>query len=361
MVEIMVKCSIGECLDKLTILDIKCDKIKDSRRDDCLKEYNVLYKTLKDFVSQFSYHYRILKEINLTIWNLQENIHNDMNLTRTYGQVLTENDRRFRVKKKINHIANSNLKEVKGYAKSKAYVLTHLGAGDHFWCNGAVRYISTCYDEVTVVVKKNNEALVRSMYYDDPTIIFQVIKDDNDLYNLPLKHYLEDEGYKVFTCGYHKENPRIYEFPHCFYDDMEISRSCRTEYFFVPTFDKAMNLYKSIGQSYILIHQNSSQKKINIFNPIQEKNSDMLILDINNNNYPENHKYYEKAQLVVNQPMLWYKVLIENAKEIHCLESSFYCFASHLDLSKVERKVCYEPFDSSAKRIGVFETGYLTH
>jgi len=360
MSKIVLECSLGEALDKLTILDIKCDKIKDYRHDDCLKESNVLNETLKSYVSQFSYHYRILKEINLTIWNLQENIHKDTNLTKTYGRVLTENDRRFRMKKKINHIANSNLKEVKGYLKSKAYVLTHLGAGDHFWCNGAVRYISTCYDETTVVVKKNNEALVRSMYFDDPTIIFHVINDDSDIYPFtPRKNYMEDEGIKVYTCGYHCQEPRIYEFPLCFYDDMDISRSCRTEYFFVPTYDKAMDLYNSIGQPYILIHQNSSHKKIDIYNPIQEKNPNLLILDINNNNYPKDHKFHEVAQKVVNQPMLWYKVLIENAKQIHCLESSFYCFASHCNLSKVEKKVCYEPFDGSAYRIGVFETGYL--
>ena len=57
--------------------------------------------------------------------------------------------------------------------------------------------------------------------------------------------------------------------------------------------------------------------------------------------------------------MLFYKNLIEYAKEIHCLESSFYCFASHLDLSKVEKKICYEPYDNSAERIGIFTTGFL--
>ena len=85
----------------------------------------------------------------------------------------------------------------------------------------------------------------------------------------------------------------------------------------------------------------------------------MLVLDINTNHYPKAHIFYDLAQTVVNQPMVAYKDLIEHAKEIHCLESSFYCFASHLDLSKVEKKVCYEPFDNSAERIGVFSTGIL--
>ena len=84
------------------------------------------------------------------------------------------------------------------------------------------------------------------------------------------------------------------------------------------------------------------------------------MLDINENHYSEEHTFYTLANSVVNKPMLHYKNLIENAKEIHCLESSFYCFASHLDLSKVQRKICYEPYDNSANRIGVFTTGALT-
>ena len=62
MSEIVLPVSLGEALDKLTILDIKCEKIKDSRRDDCLKEYNTLYDSLKEYVTTFSYHYRILKK-----------------------------------------------------------------------------------------------------------------------------------------------------------------------------------------------------------------------------------------------------------------------------------------------------------
>ena len=57
--------------------------------------------------------------------------------------------------------------------------------------------------------------------------------------------------------------------------------------------------------------------------------------------------------------MLFYKELIEGAKELYCIESSFYCYASHLDLSKVEKKICYEPFDDSSNRVGVFSTGIL--
>lgn len=360
MSKIVLEVSLGEALDKLTILDIKCDKIKDERKIDCQKEYDLLYSELKDYVKEFSYHYRILKKINLTIWNLQDNIHKDSNLTATYGKVLTENDRRFRVKKKINDIANSNLKEQKGYAKSKAFVYTHLGLGDHFWMNGAIRYLSTCYDETVIVCKKNNESVVSSMYSDESSIKLFIIEDDMDLYPFEQKKYLiEDQGYKVFSCGYHKENPFIYEFPYSFYDDLSLPRGIRTEYFYIQNFKESVELLQNvqkISKEYILLHQNSSQKSVDIFSKLD---TELPILDINKNNYSEDHKFYKVASLVVNQPMLAYKNLIESATEIHCLESSFYCFASHLDLSKVSKKVCYLPHDDSANRIGIFETGNI--
>ena len=360
MSKIVLEVSLGEALDKLTILDIKCDKIKDERKIDCQKEYDLLYSELKDYVKEFSYHYRILKKINLTIWNLQDNIHKDSNLTATYGKVLTENDRRFRVKKKINDIANSSLKEQKGYAKSKAFVYTHLGLGDFFWMNGAIRYLSTCYDETVIVCKKNNESVVSSMYSDESSIKLFIIEDDMDLYPFEQKKYLiEDQGYKVFSCGYHKENPFIYDFPYSFYDDLSLPRGIRTEYFYIQNFKESVELLQNvqkISKEYILLHQNSSQKSVDIFSLLS---TELPILDINKNNYSEEHKFYEVASLVVNQPMLAYKNLIESATEIHCLESSFYCFASHLDLSKVLKKVCYLPHDNSANRIGIFETGII--
>ena len=163
MSNLILPVSLGEGLDKLSILDIKISKIKDERKENCLKEYNELYEILKQYIDSLSYHYRILKEINLTIWNLQENIHNDTNLTKTYGEVLKENDRRFRMKKKINNIMNSSLKEEKGYNFKKCYYFAHQGLGDHLWCNGAVRYLATCYDEPVVVLKLNKEAIVHSM------------------------------------------------------------------------------------------------------------------------------------------------------------------------------------------------------
>ena len=65
--------SLGEALDKLTILDIKCEKINDNRLNDVTKEYQILYDKLETYINNFNYHYNILKQINLDIWEMQDN------------------------------------------------------------------------------------------------------------------------------------------------------------------------------------------------------------------------------------------------------------------------------------------------
>jgi hypothetical protein len=143
---------------------------------------------------------------------------------------------------------------------------------------------------------------------------------------------------------------------------MELHRRYRTDYFFVPNFKESLELLEAvqaISKEYSLIHQKSSQKTVDIFSALVNMHPDIPILDINTNNYPIGHKFHDVAELVVNKPMLLYKNLIESAKDIYCLESSFYCFASHLDLSKVSNKICYLPHDDSANRLGVFTSGSL--
>jgi hypothetical protein len=366
--EISLPVSIGEGLDKLTILDIKREKIQDERKADCEKEYALLLENLGQYRQKLVWHYEILKEINLTIWNLQDNFHgkdvSEVEAGRICTNILKENDRRFRVKAKMNHILSSNLREQKGYAKKKAFFYGHLGLGDMFWLCGAVRYLSTCYDEVVVVVKERNAQNVHMMYADDPTIKFFAIQDDFVLHPFQehTKTLIEAEGYEVFACGYHSQTPKIYEFPYCFYDDLHLPRTCMKQYFYVPNYSDAIELYMDVvkvNPSYSLIHQQSSTKRMPIWETLSRQQPNQLLLDINENHYDKGHPYYEISQKIVGKPLLSYKILLEHAKEIHLLESSFYCFATHLDLQKVETKVCYDAFDKSNERLGVFKTGFL--
>ena len=365
--EIVLPVSLGEALDKLTILDIKMQKIGDERGAYVQIEYNVLLEKLQEYVTQYEYYYKILKDINLTLWNIQDRFHGK-NTSAEDGaimcrNILLENDRRFRVKAKINILANSLLREQKGYTKKKALVYSHLGLGDMFWMNGAVRYLATAYDEVLVVCKKRNEKNAAAMYADDPSIKLLLIEDDIDLHPWAGNHqYFSNQGYSIYSCGQHALRPdrKVYELPNSFYDDMMISREIRNSYFNVPRSLVSKKLHERFCDiKYIVVHEESSVQKLPIAAQLMAKGETRLILDLNKNPYAKEHGWWAAAEKVAGRPLLDYIDLIEGAEEVHMIESSVYCLTSHLNLSKVKRKLCYEPWGGNAERLGLFETGTI--
>lgn len=332
--------SLGEAIDKLTILDIKCRKIKQS--EDSKKEYDILYENLKEYVEQFSYQYRTLIRVNEEIWDMQDEIRA---MPQPDGQkcidILNKNDMRFRIKDNINKLAKSYLREQKGYSKRRALFMGHLGLGDHIGLNGAVRFLALQYDEIDVLVKHNNVQNVTAMYADNPAIKiipigggYTVDPTDNRagecyIYNPEDYALVARSGFYAF--------PRtgFGELPQCFYRDMGMDPSIRHIYFHVP---RNNELYKHIeGMRYIFVQQQSSDHYTNL---ITWDKDETLTIDPNINMYQEGHKWYELAQTFVNRPFFEYTAVLENASEIHTVDSSFYCLACYLQL-KAEVKKCY--------------------
>jgi len=357
--------SLGEALDKQTILEIKMAKISDERRADCAREFEALDKQLKPFREQYAHYYKILLNINTTLWDIQDRFHgkniSDKEAADIARLILLENDRRFRVKLMINTASGSPLREQKGYKLKKVFLYSHLGLGDMFWMVGAVRYLATAYDQVVIVCKERNKKNVEMFYSDLATVKIFSIEDDYVLQPFQEKKGgIEAMGFTVLSCGYHTAAPRIYEFPLSFYDDLDILRDVGQAYFHVPTYPESVALWTkvtSVSKRYVVVHQQSSVETLSLWEKAAAKNPDLPILDINKNHYPEGHKYFEIAAAVTGQPMLFYKNLLEGAYQIYCIESSMYCFASHLDLSNVLGKYCYNACDNSNLRIGVFASG----
>jgi hypothetical protein len=156
--------SIGEAIDKLTILDIKCQKIKDETKNKfCKNEYDILYEKLKEHIENEKFLYDKLRHINLQIWELQDIIRD---MEKPCGKIcidiLNMNDSRFRIKDIINRKLNSIILEQKGYKPRKALFLGHCGLGDIINLIGAIRYISLQYDETYIGIDngpKNEESI----------------------------------------------------------------------------------------------------------------------------------------------------------------------------------------------------------
>jgi len=127
MNKILVEVSVGELLDKISILEIKKEKIKDI---DKLKFINDEYKILK---SEFDKNiksdekikklFEVLKEINLRLWVIEDNKrlcekNSDFgeNFIKLSRDVHLLNDNRARIKLEINNQTGSRIKEIKEYA-----------------------------------------------------------------------------------------------------------------------------------------------------------------------------------------------------------------------------------------------------
>lgn len=120
--------SAGELFDKISILEIKKNKIKDkSKRNIVLKELGSLQGTVNENIEKsksLTKLYKKLKSVNLKLWKIEDDIR-DYERKRNFEDkfiklaraVYFTNDERSRVKNKINSLTKSNISEVKSYKK----------------------------------------------------------------------------------------------------------------------------------------------------------------------------------------------------------------------------------------------------
>jgi hypothetical protein len=174
--------SIGEAIDKLTILDIKCEKIIDSRKVYVQNEYDILYEKLKDFIIIYNELYESMKKINLLIWHQMDIIRdltvNDEEYNKLCRECVESNDIRFRIKNKINLISKSFLKEQKSYNINKKYIIINCNEKYFDLFIKPIKYYSYIYDEITIQTTKNVDNLKNIFSYDN-TIKFTNILDSN--------------------------------------------------------------------------------------------------------------------------------------------------------------------------------------
>jgi hypothetical protein len=335
--------SLGEAIDKLTILDIKCSRIKHA--EDSKREYEMLYDRLKEYVTTYKYQYTVLRLVNEEIWDMQDEIRS---MAQPDGakciDILNRNDMRFRIKDTINKLASSHLREQKGYPKRRALFFGHLGLGDHIGLNGAVRYVALQYDEVVLPVKHTNYENVKAMFSDNPSIRLLPIQGNYTVYPTStnrgeLFEFNTNEYTAVYRTGLYT-HPRhdLNELPHCFYRDMGVDPEIRHTYFHIPKSNASLELYAHVkDMKYIFTQQKSSTSFCSL---VSWNKDEICTIDPNHNVYNPGHAWYDLAQLFINKPFLDYIDVIENAEEIHTVDSSFYCLACYLTL-KAKVKRCY--------------------
>lgn len=120
-----IEVSNGEIADKLTIIEIKLQQIKDDAKLKNLKnEYKVLNEAVAKIIKKDHPLYQELLKINQELWDIEDKIR-DLERDKNFGEefiktaraVYFTNDKRSEVKRKINDLTGSNLIEEKSYQK----------------------------------------------------------------------------------------------------------------------------------------------------------------------------------------------------------------------------------------------------
>ena len=126
MNKIIIEVSVGELLDKISILEIKKEKIKDTEK---LKFINNEYSILKDQLKKnfesdekLNQMYQSLKDLNLKLWEIEDD-KRKCEKNKDFGERFIQlsrdvhflNDNRAKIKLEINNYSGSEIKEIKEY------------------------------------------------------------------------------------------------------------------------------------------------------------------------------------------------------------------------------------------------------
>ena len=172
--------SIGEAIDKLTILDIKLERISDiARKADVQREHDALlnHATLTEFIQTHSGLYNTMKKANAIIWDMMDVLRDGASRVsgeeylKTCKDCIEFNDIRFRIKARINQASNSELREQKSY-KTTVFKLRIMGMPDSHAdifnvqriLRRPLQYYGILYDEVQMTADDNGANVILNLH-----------------------------------------------------------------------------------------------------------------------------------------------------------------------------------------------------
>ena len=128
--KILSEISPGELLDKISILEIKIEKVKDKNSlEEIKKEYKILKEIQTssiEMTDKIKDLFQSVKNVNVKLWNIEDKLR-ICEKNKDFGKRFIElarsvyfaNDERAELKSKINKILKSNIIEIKQYDNYK--------------------------------------------------------------------------------------------------------------------------------------------------------------------------------------------------------------------------------------------------
>jgi len=204
------------------------------------------------------------------------------------------------------------------------YISTHVGLGDHLLCNGLYRHFASFGKIVYLPCRKTYYHSIRRMLADlsnvkvmpySDLLVAQMTKSHRD--------FLEKKGHSIIDLGIFGDN--FYEDQNIRYDEKFYSQAgvpfdYRWSKFYYPRnnyFEK--KLFESLvgtNSKYVFLHEDKSRG-----------------FSINRDLIPREYRIIEPRQFAPYGNFFNYTKVLENATEIHCIESSFAALIESLNIN----------------------------
>lgn len=218
------------------------------------------------------------------------------------------------------------------------YIYHHLGLGDHIICNGMIRHYCKLYDNIILFSYSHNLSNVRYMYRDLKNLEIFDFKKEDDLIQYVIKNNLQSHIIKI---GFERLSSYLNEM----------------------TFDKAF--YKMMGFDFMVrfdnfYYQRDIEKEnlvCKTLNPNNEKY--IFIIDdpqrgfnIDMNKVPKKYKIIKNDY---NFMMFDYIKLLENAEEIHTMQTGFLDLINSYKMNtpKIYRHTYVRQYEPSIHSVGL--------
>jgi hypothetical protein len=255
----------------------------------------------------------------------------------------TNNELLFSKERLISFI-NVNLNDT----TKKLILFPHLELGDNLIFNGIVRYYCSIYSKVILVCKKNYYNQIKYMYSDLDNILFYNINRglgedwnmnilselyyDDEIRELYKKYNIEFIPISLYKSRYNIERPEVNtDYPLYFFDELNLSYNIRYDNFkVIRNISNEENIYNKliniIGNKYNIIIDD--EKRDFIINDDIIKNK-YPIFKLGNNSINKNKNLDE----IKTDNIFDYIKILENAEEIHTIDSSIVLMIDLLNLN----------------------------
>ena len=197
----------------------------------------------------------------------------------------------------------------------RIFIMCHQGLGDHILCAGIYREYAKIYGLCVIPVTQKNYKTVCEMLKDVPNI--KLIKYRSEIWNLRMlahRSFLSKLGFKVLNLGTY--GSKFFEdlskkLDANYYDQAKLPLGIRWSSFYVERNlvreEELFNLLGCENEKYIFVHDDPSRGFI-----------------LRQELIPSEYKIIKPdLKLIEKYSFFDYLKIIENASEIHCIESSF--------------------------------------